>query len=68
MNTIERNKLRVIIDKHIDKMIAEIADSTVDVDVGYFPEDNGALSDVVLAVLMHQRRINDYHESNENFK
>ena len=55
-------QVRTIVEKHVEKMTSELSDK--DIDVGYWPDDNGAMVDVVMAVILHQQRINEYHLKN----
>jgi len=61
MRTEEKTKLRTIVEKHIDKMIEEICNGVIDIDVGYYPDDYGAFADAVMVIFEHQSRINEYH-------
>lgn len=61
----ERFTIETVVRKHIDAMEDELSEY----DVGYWPDDTSALVAVVMAVLDHQARINEYHVANEtNFK
>lgn len=57
----KKAELRVIIAKHIEAAVEEIAD----VDVGYWPGTNDAFVNAVMTVLDHQMSINDYHIENK---
>ena len=63
MSSNEETTCRAIIEQHIAAAIEEISESGVD--VGYFPYDEGAFVDVVIALLKHQSRINEDHTKEE---
>lgn len=68
MNKPDYKKIRAIIKKHLDLAVDEIVDD-LDLDVGYWPTDaTGAMVECVIAIIQHQRRINDYHTQEGNFK
>jgi hypothetical protein len=58
----EWTKVRRVVEDGIDKIVERLNDE--EMDVGYWPEDNTAFVDAVMAVLRHQRTINDYHNKN----
>ena len=62
MKSTTETEARTIINKHMESMIDEL--NAVD-DLGYWPTDCGAFTDVVVAVLKHQQRIDEYHKSEQ---
>lgn len=59
MTESEWTKVREIVEKNMDKIVESINDA--DINVGYWPDDTAAMVDVVMAVLRHQSRIDEYH-------
>lgn len=62
MDSAQRDKVRAIVSKHIDRAVEDLSEE----DIGYWPDDAGTLVDAVMVVLEHQERIDQYHKKNQS--
>ena len=61
MDSADETKVRGILGRHIQEALEEI--SNEEIDVGYYPEDDGCIVDAALNVIKHQARIDRYHKT-----
>ena len=58
----EWTKVRRIVEEGVEKICEKIAED--ELDVGYWPDDNSAIVDAVMAVIRHQEALDKYHCNN----